>query len=67
MFAKIGDYIINTEHIDYFVKSGEQWLLCMNGLKLHISEEAVDKIRGVQNGKTTEKIQSKPKSKRVRG
>lgn len=65
MFAKIGNYIINTEHIDYFVKNGDEWLMSMNGLKLHMSEESVNKIRGVQNGKTTEKVQSKPKSKRV--
>lgn len=65
MFAKIGNYIINTEHIDYFVEDGEEWLMVMNGLKLRMSKESVDKLRGVQNGKTTEKIQSKSKSKRV--
>lgn len=63
MFAKIGKYIINTEHIDYFVQTEDKWLMVMNGLKLEMSEESVNKIRGVKNGKTTEKIQSKLKSK----
>lgn len=63
MFAKIGKYIINTEHIDYFVQAEDKWLMVMNGLKLEMSEESVNKIRGVKNGKTTEKIQSKLKSK----
>lgn len=63
MFAKIGKYIINTEHIDYFIQTEDKWLMVMNGLKLEMSEESVNKIRGVKNGKTTEKIQSKLKSK----
>lgn len=68
MFIRKDNYIINTDKIEYFVETGDEWVMVLPDLKLVVSTETVEKItnsriRGGRNGKTTEKIQPKSNSK----